>query len=77
MENIFTKEAMELAVENLLMKNDSCGVDGICISAYREYYDLNGEEIRQRVFVGLRIILIFTVILWSKLRRYWMKCSSI
>ena len=47
MENVFSKEAMELAVENLLTKNDSCGVDGICISEYREYYDLNGEQIRE------------------------------
>ena len=52
MENVFSKEAMELAVENLLTKNDSCGVDGICISEYREYYDLNGEQIREQILKG-------------------------
>lgn len=49
MENVFTKENMELAVENLLMKNDSCGVDGIYVSQYKEYFDLNGEQIREKI----------------------------
>lgn len=49
MENVFTKENMELAVENLLMKNDSCGVDGIFVSQYKEYFDLNAEQIREKI----------------------------
>ena len=49
MENVFTRENMKLAVENLLLKNDSCGIDGIYISQYKEYFDLNGEMIRQRI----------------------------
>ena len=52
MESIFTKEAMEFAVKNLLTKSDSCGVDGICISACREYFDLNGEQIRNKIITG-------------------------
>lgn len=49
MENVFSRENLELAVENLLQKNDSCGVDGIFVSQYREYFDLNGEQIREKL----------------------------
>ena len=52
MENIFTKEKMDEAVEHLSLKNDSCGVDGIMISEYKAYYDLNSEQIRQKLLSG-------------------------
>lgn len=52
MENIFSKENLDLAVEKLLAKNDSCGIDGIYISQYREYYDLNNERLRSELIAG-------------------------
>ena len=52
MENIFTEENMNEALEHLLLKNDSCGVDGIMISEYKSYYELNGEQIRQKLLIG-------------------------
>ena len=52
MENIFTKEHMEEAIDHLLLKNDSCGIDGIMISEYKAYYDLNGEHILQKLLSG-------------------------
>ena len=52
MENIFTKENMEVAVENLLKKNDSCGVDGIYVSQYQEFYKLNGKKIREKLLAS-------------------------
>lgn len=52
MEQIFTKEHMEEAVDHLLLKNDSCGIDGIMISEYKAYYDLNSEHILQKLLSG-------------------------
>lgn len=52
MEKIFTEENMAQAVEHLLLKNDSCGIDGIMISEYKTYYELNGEKIRQELLSG-------------------------
>lgn len=49
MEKIFSKANMELAVESLLKKNDSCGIDGIYISQFREYWELNGENIIHKI----------------------------
>ena len=52
MENIFTKEKMRLAVEDLLKRNDGCGVDGIYVSQYRDYFDINCEQIRNGLLTG-------------------------
>lgn len=52
MEKLFSEERLKDAVEKLLLKKDSCGIDGICISQYKEYFELNGEAIRNRLVTG-------------------------
>ena len=45
MEQIFSAENVNRSVEELLQKNDSCGIDGIFVSQYAEYWKLNQEKI--------------------------------
>lgn len=45
MEDIFTEENVQISVNALLEKNDSCGIDGIFVSKFKEYWDLNKEKI--------------------------------
>ena len=52
MEKLFSEERLKDAVEKLLLKKDSCGIDGICISEYKEYFALNGEVIRNHLVTG-------------------------
>ena len=52
MEKIFSEEKLKVAVEKLLLKKDSCGIDGIYISRYKEYFEMNGESIRNSLVRG-------------------------
>lgn len=52
LEKVLSEETIGLAIEDLQKKNDSCGVDGIMISAFREYWEMNGETIRHLVLAG-------------------------
>lgn len=52
MENIFSMENLKIAVEKLLSRNDSCGIDGVYVSQYREYFELNGENIYAQLIAG-------------------------
>ena len=45
MNRIFSEENMTISVNSLLGKNDSCGIDGIYISEYKEYWEINKEKI--------------------------------
>ena len=52
MEHIFSAENVNGSVEKLLQKNDSCGIDGIFVSQYAEYWKLNQEKILSSLVVG-------------------------
>lgn len=52
MERIFSAENVNRSVEELLKKNDSCGIDGIFVSQYKEYWKLNQEKILSSLVVG-------------------------
>lgn len=52
MGEIFNVENMQISVKNLLKKNDNCGIDGIMISQYEEYWKLNGESIVKQLNGG-------------------------
>lgn len=41
-----------LSVDNLLTKGDSCGVDGIHVSQFREYWEMNYATILKQVWKG-------------------------
>lgn len=52
MEKIFSKENLQNAIENLLQKNNSCGIDGIYVDKYKEYFEMNGGVIQARLITG-------------------------
>ncbi|MBR4026480.1 MAG: CRISPR-associated endonuclease Cas1 [Lachnospiraceae bacterium] len=52
MEKIFSEEKLKVAVEKLLLKKDSCGIDGIYISKYKEYFEMNGKSIQKNLILG-------------------------
>lgn len=52
MQTIFSKENAVVSVEALLKRNDSCGVDGIFVSHFQEYWELNGEKILKDIAEG-------------------------
>jgi len=52
MQNIFTDENMEISVKSLLSRNDSCGIDGVFVSEYKEYWDINKEKILDNLRCG-------------------------
>jgi len=52
MESIFSDKNVQISVENLLCRGNSCGVDGIYVSEFREYWTINKEKILQNVKNG-------------------------
>ena len=44
-ENVLSDENLALARESLQGKRDSCGLDGIKISMFDDYWKVNGEKI--------------------------------
>lgn len=52
MEKVFTEENLAISVERLLEKNDSCGIDGIFVRDFREYWEINKERIVQELLQG-------------------------
>lgn len=52
MEDIFTEENVQVSVDALLEKKDSCGIDGIFVSQYKEYWELNKERILESILSG-------------------------
>ena len=51
-ENVLSDENLVLAKESLQGKRDSCGVDGIKISMFDDYWKVNGEKIKQEIYAG-------------------------
>ena len=45
-------ENLALARESLQGKRDSCGLDGIKISMFDDYWKVNGDKIKQEIYVG-------------------------
>lgn len=52
MKEIFTQENLQISVDKLLTKNNSCGIDGIFISEYSEYWKLNKDKILESILNG-------------------------
>lgn len=52
MRGIFTEENLQVSVNSLLEKNDSCGVDGIFVSDFQEYWKLNKSKILDSILKG-------------------------
>jgi retron-type reverse transcriptase len=52
LETVFKEQNLNIAMENLLSKNDSCGTDGLRISEFPNYWRLNHEEIIESVLAG-------------------------
>lgn len=50
MREIFSYENVMISVEHLLTKGDSCGEDGIYVSQFREYWDLNSTILLNNVW---------------------------
>ena len=48
-ENVLSDENLGLAKESLQGKRDSCGVDGIKISMFDDYWEANEEKIKQEM----------------------------
>ena len=46
-ENVLSDENLALARESLQGKRDSCGLDGIKISMFDDYWKVNGDKIKQ------------------------------
>lgn len=51
-EHILDEENLNLAMNSLLSKRNSCGVDGICVKEFSEYWRLNGKNILESVRKG-------------------------
>lgn len=52
LKDIFTKENIESAPQDLLTKKDSCGIDGMYLSELSEYWSINGDDILQMIEEG-------------------------
>lgn len=52
MKEIFTEENVKISVDALLEKSDSCGTDGIYVSQYKEFWELNEEKILNGILEG-------------------------
>lgn len=53
MNDILKKENIEEAIENLLRKKDSCGVDGVYVSEFKEYWEMNEGTILEEIVSGV------------------------
>jgi len=51
-EEILSKQNIDLAVENLLQKKDSSGIDGMRLSELPEYLKNNLESLRKVIING-------------------------
>lgn len=52
MRDIFTEENFQTSVNSLLEKNDSCGIDGIFVSNFQDYWKLNKTKILDSILKG-------------------------
>ena len=52
LDRIFSKRNLDLALENILAKRDGCGIDGIRIREFEEYWNINGDAIIADIYSG-------------------------
>lgn len=52
LEDIFTNENIEEALDDLAGKKDVCGPDGLSLSQLPHYWEVNGKKIRETLFTG-------------------------
>lgn len=50
--NVFIKENIDKALEYILSRKNSCGIDGIYIKDFEEYWNINGEKIIVQILQG-------------------------
>lgn len=50
--DVLSDENLLLAKESFQGKRDSCGMDGIKVSMLDDYWDTNGEKIKQAIING-------------------------
>lgn len=54
-EELLSKKNQKMALEHLLSKKDGCGRDGVKISDFQEYWEVNHENIEQEIREGTYI----------------------
>lgn len=52
LKEIFSKEQIEEALQYILSRKNSCGIDGIMVDDFGEYWEMNGGKIIDLVLVG-------------------------
>ena len=52
LKEIFSKEQIEEALQYILSRKNSCGIDGIMVDDFGEYWEMNGGKIIELVLVG-------------------------
>lgn len=50
---IFTEENIQNALHHILSRKNSCGIDGIFVKDFEEYWILNGQKILKQVMNGI------------------------
>lgn len=53
LEDIFTEENIQNALHYVLSRKNSCGIDGIFVKDFEEYWILNGQKILKQVMNGV------------------------
>lgn len=53
LEDIFTEENIQNALHHVLSRKNSCGIDGIFVKDFEEYWILNGQKILKQVMNGV------------------------
>ncbi len=54
-EMVLEKDNLDLAMDNIMAKNDSCGIDGIRISEFEKYWSINKQNIIDMIKCGTYI----------------------
>lgn len=52
MKTIFSLDNFNISIDNLLTKKDSSGIDGILISQYKDYFEINNDKIIDSLIDG-------------------------
>lgn len=56
LEDIFTEENIQNALHHVLSRKNSCGIDGIFVKDFEEYWILNGQKILKQVMNGVYMV---------------------
>ena len=52
LKEIFTKENVDEALQYILSRKNSCGIDGIMVDDFSDYWEMNGKKIIELVLTG-------------------------